>query len=464
MPGIFHLKIRQLIEQIRSHILFTPGVLVLAAIALAVILVEMDRRLDSEMIREIPWIFRAGASGARDVLTTIASAMAQLAGITFSVTIVALALRSQQFGPRLLRNFTRSRANQIVLGTFISTFVYALLVLRAVRDLDDSEIADATFIPFLAVTFAILFALISLALFIVFIDRIVGSIQVNTIVDEAASETRNSIDRLFPEPVGEEREEADDDEQLAPPEDAVHIMASKTGYIQSIDADRLMRFATEADLVVHMIAPVGGFVVRDRPIAAVSPENHLTEKLENELSHVFAIGRNRSTREDPEFGLRQIVDIAVKALSPSSNDPTTAVTAVDYLGSLIIEFARRDIPDRLRRDEQGALRVVAVGPTFRSMTDLAFNQIREHTDGDVAVTLALIQALTRISSIVKSEGRRNILEEHLAKISRASAKNMVEPLDREQINHALRHVLETLGRSEKAASLLIPLYRQATEG
>jgi uncharacterized membrane protein len=326
-----------------------------------------------------------------------------------------------------------------------------------VRDLDDPEIADATFIPFLAVTFGILLALISLALFIVFIDRIVSSIQVNTIVDEAAQETRDSIDRLFPEPVGIEREDLDN-ENLDPPEDATLIMGSRTGYIQSIDAGRLMKMATEADLVVYMLMPVGGFVVRDQPIAAVYPALHLTEKLITELSHVYAIGRNRSTREDPEFGLRQIVDIAVKALSPSSNDPTTAVNTIDYLSALIIEFARRDIPDRLRRDEEGALRVVAVGPTFRSMTDLAFNQIREHTSGDVSVTIALLQGFRRIAGVVQSEGRRDLIEEHLAKISRASDKSVMEPLDREQINDALRRALEALERPEKAASLMIPLY------
>jgi uncharacterized membrane protein len=459
MPNALRLRIRQFFEQIRTHILFIPGVLVLSAIALSFILVESDRRLDREMIRTIPWIFFAGAAGARDVLTTVASAMTQLAGITFSVTIVALALRSQQFGPRLLRNFTRNRANQIVLGAFVATFVYALLVLRTVRDLDGSQLDDPTFIPYLSVTVAILLALISLALFIVFIDRIVSSIQVNTIIDEAANETRSSIDRLFPDPVGIEQEDGDETE-LEPPTDAVLILAHQTGYIQSVDAKRLMQDAKEADLVVYMKTPVGGFVVRDRPIAAVTPAAHLTEKLMDELSHVFVIGRNRSITEDPEFGIRQIVDIAVKALSPSMNDPTTAVTAVDYLGSLVIEFARRDIPDPLRRDEHGKLRVVAVGPTFRSVTDLALNQIREHTSGDLSVTIALLQAITRTGQIVRAEARRALLAEHLTKISRNAAQNMVEPMDREQVNHFLRIAAQVLEREEDLAHLLIPPYRE----
>lgn len=458
MPNALRLRIRQFFEQIRTHILFIPGVLVLSAIALSFILVEIDRRLDREMIRAIPWIFFAGAAGARDVLTTVASAMTQLAGITFSVTIVALALRSQQFGPRLLRNFTRNRANQIVLGAFVATFVYALLVLRTVRDLDGSQIDEPTFIPYLSVTVAIVFGLISLALFIVFIDRIVSSIQINTIIDEAARETLGSIHRLFPQSIGIEREDGDED-RLEPPENAALILAYQTGYIQAVDAKRLMKDAANADLIVYMLAPIGEFVVRDRPVAAVAPQDHLTEKLSDEISHTFAIGRNRSITEDPEFGVRQIVDIAVKALSPSMNDPTTAVTAVDYLGSLVIEFARRDIPHPLRRDDEGKLRVVAMGPSFRTFTDLAFNQIREHTGGDVHVTLALLKSITRIGQIVQSDARRDLLAEHVTQIARNADANIVDPLDRERVNRALHSAAQTLERAHPGIPYTVEMER-----
>jgi uncharacterized membrane protein len=186
----------------------------------------------------------------------------------------------------------------------------------------------------------------------------------------------------------------------------------------------------------------------------------MTETLKNEISHVFSIGRNRSLTADPEFGIRQIVDIAVKALSPSSNDPTTAVTAVDYLGSLMIEFARRDIPHRLRLDESGELRVVALGPNFRSMTDLAFNQIREHTSGDVSVTISLIQAITRIGQVVRSEARRDLLAEHLLKISRNAAANMAEPLDRDRVNHFLRRAAQTLEREHPGIPYAVEMERR----
>jgi uncharacterized membrane protein len=254
-------RIKEVWERVRSSVLFVPGVLVLLGIFFAVLLVEADRHIGVEPIRGVPWLFGAGASGARDVLSTIAGAMAQLAGITFSVTIVALALRSQQFGPRLLRNFTRDKANQVVLGTFVGTFVYALLVLRAVRGLEDD-----TFVPLLGVTFGIVLALLSLAAFIFFIDKVVDSIQATSIIAQAAEETHAAIETLFPEQVGEEEDEPEA-EDYPPFVSAAEVLAPATGYIQDVDAEKLLELTREAGIILRMEATIGGFVVKGTPLA-----------------------------------------------------------------------------------------------------------------------------------------------------------------------------------------------------
>jgi uncharacterized membrane protein len=455
-------SIRNAWERLRSHILFIPAALALLGIALAVTMVEIDRRIDPEMIRGIPWIFRAGASGARDLLATVAMSMVQLAAITFSVTIVALALRSQQFGPRLLRDFTADQVNQGILGAFIGTFVYSLLVLRAVRDLEDNaEIEAERFVPLLAVTAAILLALLSLALFVIFIDRVVSSIQANSIIAHVAQDTRNAIDRLFPDPLGEGEafDEEDEAEQVYQPlEDAVEIMAPKTGYIQTLDGDRLMQAAREADLVLRMEAPIGGFVIEGTPLVTATPRERVDKNLVSAVQRAYRIGRNRSVTDDPEFGIRQIVDVAVKALSPSDNDPTTACTATEYLGALLIDFATRSLPSRLRRDEDGKLRVIALGPTFRRMANLAFNQIREHGADDVAATMQLLDTLIRVAAAVRGESRRRVLEEHAWKASRSAARNIRDPIDREAVNQRLQLVMERLGREAAGGQqYLIPL-------
>lgn len=452
-------RTRSLWERFRSHILFVPGALALLGILLAVVTVEIDRAIDHEEVRALPWVFRAGASGARDVLATVATSMVQLAAITFSVTIVALALRSQQFGPRLLRNFTGDVLNQAILGTFIATFIYSLLVLRAVRDLDEAEAVDAeTFVPLLSVTVSIALALVSLALFVVFIDRIVTAIQANSIIAQVAGETRSAVESLFPEPLGEGPDAEDEPDPEQPLPRPVRIMAPRTGYIQSLDPDELIEAAREADLVLRMEAPIGGFVVEGTPMLTASPRERVDGDLVRRLQQLYTISRDRSVAFDPEFGVRQIVDVAVKALSPSDNDPTTACTATEYLGAILIEFANRDIPSRLRRDEQGTIRVVAMGPTFRRMADLAFDQIREHGADDRAAILQLVETIGRVAAAVRSGPRRKVLEEHVYRAARAADRGIPEPADREAINAQLRLAMERLGRGEAGtANYLLPL-------
>jgi len=452
-------RIKRFWQRLRTHILFVPGLLSLVGIILAVALVETDRRFDTDEIRDIPWLFRAGATGAHAVLSTIATAMIQLAAITFSVTIVSLTLRSQQFGPRLLRNFTGDQVNQVVLGTFVGTFIYSLLVLRAVRDLgDDVNMDDATFVPFAAVTFAIVLALISLALFVVFIDRVVTSIQATSVIAQASGEAHSAIERLFPEPLGDGPPREDDTPADHLFDRPVEILARKTGFIQSVASDELMEVAREADLVIRMEAPIGGFVIKGTPLVVASPRDRVDEEVAKRIHKQFGIGQNRTVTSDPEFGVRQVVDVAVKALSPSDNDPTTACTAIEYLGAVLIDFATRSVPSPQRRDEDGVIRVVALGPNFRRMVDLAFNQVREHGESDVAATMQLLETVTRVARAVKDAPRRAVLEEHVWKISRGAAAAIRDPIDRQAVNRRLQLAMEALGRGEAGTMhYLVPL-------
>ncbi|HEV2131583.1 MAG TPA: DUF2254 domain-containing protein [Longimicrobiaceae bacterium] len=454
------MTIREFWDRIRSSIFFVPGVLVLVGVVLAGLLVEADRQLSDKLLRSTPWLFRAGASGAREVLSTIASAMGQLAAITFSVTIVALALRSQQFGPRLLRNFTSDRLNQVILGTFIGTFAYCLLVLRAVRDLEDASLEHGTFVPLIAVTFAVVLALAALGLFIAFIQRVVDSIQATSIVAEAAEATHAAIEHLFPEQLGED-DEREDEEEPPPFVGAAEVRAPQTGYIVKMDKKKLLERTREAGVILRMEAPIGGFVVKGTALATVMPSSQMTAELHERLQEVYRIGRHRSVPDDPEFGIRQIVDVAVKALSPSMNDPTTAVTCVEFLGALLIDLATREIPSPLRRDEQGHLRVIALGSSFSGMVRLAFDQIQEHGREDVAVTVALLETLIRVARAVRAPARRQALEAQLWKVARGADDAIVDPADRERINELLRLAMEQVRGDEAGAVHYMLELRQA---
>jgi uncharacterized membrane protein len=459
MIGSIWATVRGTWRRLREHILFIPAMLVLLAVILAVVTVEVDRRIDEETIRGIPWLFRAGASGARDVLTTVATAMIQLAAITFSVTIVALALRSQQFGPRLLRNFTGDRVNQGILGAFVSTFVYALLVLRAVRDVEDVDGLDAeTFIPLVSVSMSIVLAVASLGLFVVFIDRIVTAIQANSIIAEVAKETHRAVDRLFPDRMGDAPDAEDEPDVEIELDDPCSVVARRTGYIQKVDGDDLLQLVTERDLVVRMEAPVGGFVIAGTPVATVSPKSRTDDEVLRHIEKLYTIGRDRTVDDDPEFGVRQIVDVAVKALSPSDNDPTTACTATEYLGAVLVDFATRAVPGRLRLDPLGKVRVVTLATNFERMTDLALDQIREHGGDDAAAVLQLLETIGRVAEAVRLGPRRAVLESHVRKVARAADRGIPDADDRRAVNRRIGEAMRRLGREERdILHHLIPL-------
>jgi len=453
-------KMVRLWSRLRSHVLFIPGMIVVGSVVAAVGMVELDRSIEHDGLRRIPWLFRAGAGGARDVLQTIATSVIQLAAITFSVTIVALALRSQQFGPRLLRNFITDKLNQSVLGIFLGTFAYSLLVLRAVRDLgEDADIESETFIPLLAITAAIVLALLCLALFVVFVDRVVSAIQANSIIHATAAETHRAISRLFPEPMGHGPARQEEVVDALPMDDPVPVPAPRSGYIESIDLDGLMRVAREANIRLRMEAAVGGFVVDGTAMLTAAPAGRVDEEVVGRLRDTYTIMRHRSVRDDPEFGIRQIVDVAVKALSPSDNDPTTACTSLDYLAALLIHVGDREIPSRIRRDEEGVPRVLAMGPTFSSMADLALHQIREHGETDVAATIQILDTIARVAKEVDQTSQQEVLAEHARKTARGADRNIADPADRQAVNDGIRTIMDRLGREgHRLADALIPVH------
>ena len=223
-------------------------------------------------IGTLSWVYTGGPEGARAVLSTIAGSMITVAGVTFSITIVALTLASQQFGPRLLRSFLRDLGNQIVLGTFVSTFIYCLLVLRTVRGNDDAQ-----FVPHLAVTLGVLLAMLSLGVLIFFIHHVSMSIQASQIIANVAADLEGAVARLFPERLGHERTPVTANTTALPvdfEESASAVPADSNGYVQAIDEDALMTLATERDVVLRIDAEPGRFVRCGTALVRVRPGAH----------------------------------------------------------------------------------------------------------------------------------------------------------------------------------------------
>ncbi len=400
-----------LLDSVRSSYWFIPALMLAGSAALAVVLVALDRRAETEGLRGPWWIFTGGAEGARSLLSTVAGSVIAVAGTTFSITIAVLSLTSSQFGPRLLRGFLRDRGNQFVLGTFVATFLYCLLVLRMVR-----SVQEALFVPHIAVTGGVVLAIASVCVLIFFIHHVSISIQASHLIANVAKELEEAIDRLFPEQIGKE---------ASPPltsphptqgqENAQAVCAHQSGYVQAVDAEALLALAQEKNLLIRLRYAPGQFVMRGSTIAGISPPAAADEDTTGRVNAAFSLGEQRTATQDAEFLVLELVEVAVRALSPGINDPFTAILCLDRLSAALCHLAGRALPSALRFDARGTLRVIAKPVSFAGMVETAFREISHYGKDDPAVAQRLRKAMKEISECARTEEQRNALRKEAAR-------------------------------------------------
>lgn len=442
-------KLRHEWQEMRSSFWFIPALIVLDAVVLAILLITVDTTVDLQVLERWPLLFGAGAAGARDLLTTVASSMITVAGVVFSITIVALSLTSSQYTSRVLRNFMRDRINQIVLGVFVGIFAYCLVVLRVIRGSDEGG-----FVPSLAVLVGLILAFVGIGYLIFFIHYISKSIQASNIIATTARETLATADHLFSQELGEGAEEDTDGYLVrAFAEQAWSaVPARKTGYIQRIDADDLLHLARKYQTIVRMERGIGEFIVEGTPLISVAKRGNLDDTMTDELNGVYVIGRQRMVEQDVAFGIRQLADIAMKALSPGVNDTTTAVICVDYLTAILARLATRRITTSHWMDDQRELRVIARGPSFERLLNGAFDQIRQNAKGNIAILLRLLGALQTIAGLTASSSRRWLLRQKVAEIAEAAERTIESPHDRVRFERRLARVREALETGRVSAT------------
>ncbi|MEO6420868.1 MAG: DUF2254 domain-containing protein [Polyangiaceae bacterium] len=404
---------------LRSSLWFVPALIVLSMVALAVGLVEVDLRLPKHALSGLALLFGASADGTREMLSAIGSAMITLAGVVFSITIVALSFTSSQYTSRVLRNFMRDRSNQVVLGAFVGIYAYCLVVLRTIRGGD-----TAPFVPSVATLVAMILAFVGIALLIHFIHHICSAIQATQILTAIREETSRTVDRLFPDELGETEEEDDDDPASAQAERAAAwetVAATKSGYLASFDGEALVALACELDAVVRVRIRVGEFVTAGAPLVSVAGNSELCEDAKSRIGEAFTIGNQRTAEQDPAFGIRQIVDIALKALSPGVNDPTTATMCLDHLGVLLVRLTRCKFPPRLRRFG-GKLRLIAEELTFEWLLGLAIEEIRIAAANQSTVLDRLLTVLRLVAARTASASRLRSVAEHVSRVASSASK------------------------------------------
>ncbi len=439
--------IRKAWYNITSSLWFVPAVMAVGAVVLAMALTLLDRALDlHDPDEEGWWLIQSSAESARQILTTVASASATVLGVVFSITIIALQLASTQYSPRVLREFMRDRGSQIVMGTFIATFVYALVVARAVRD-DENGLY---FVPIISLSAGILLALASIAALIYFINNIAETIQASNLIASLATATIPLVDQWFPGTCGRPVETPD---ALAPT--SVTVAAFQTGYIQVIEADELLELAEDHEVVIEMRPTIGEFIVEGAELARVHGATVPDEAFVRDVCGLVAIGRRRTLQQDVEFGVRQIIDIGVKAMSPSINDPTTALNCLDHCAAILRKMAARPDPVPQRAGKDGKLRVVVRGSTFESVAWLIFAPMRVYASGDPNVVLRLLDVLELTGEIVDTDDRRDVLWRHARMIAEAADQELRGVMERDMVNSRIRS-LGRVVRREAQPLLLSP--------
>lgn len=436
-------------EILRSSFWFVPTLLAGAAAALAFAMVALDGAVTDAWLQTMGWAYTGGAEGASSVLRTIAGSMITIAGVVFSMTLVALSLASSQLGPRLLRNFMRDTATQVVLGTFIATFVYCLLVLRTIRRTDETA-----FVPHLSVSIGVLFALVSVGVLIYFIHHVSTSIQADQIVARVGKELIEGIDRMFPQHIGK----GPDLPAMEPVDagfparfdlEARPVLADGDGYLQVIDGDVLMAMATEKDVLLRLERHPGQYVVSGRPLLMVWPGARVTGEIVSRVNAAFSLGNQRTSVQDIEFPIQQLVEIAVRTLSPGINDPFTAIACVDRLGSALHRLAQRDMPSPYRLDKHQRLRVVTKLVSFAGIVDTAFNQVRQYGRSSTAVNMRLLEMIAVIAAAAHRPEDRSALLRHADMILRGAQTGLPESEDRRAVEERY-HVAKRALRAPEA--------------
>ena len=433
-------NLKQFLADLRASLWFVPVVMIVFSVALAIGLIEIDSRVEAEWLGEFPRLFGLGADGSRGMLTAIASSMLTVAALAFSLTLNSVAQASVQFSPRIFRNFMRDRANQFVLGYFVSVFAFCLIVLRTIRGGDELK-----FVPSLAVMIGLSLALGGILVLIFFIHHIADSLQITTILDNITDETKKSIERLFPEKLGEAASEDEKYEtwRAESVKNWIPVAAPQPGYVQSVDEEGLLDYAAEHNLLIKMRLSIGRFAGTGAVLAEFAPDTESARKIasprgniENEtiekVARFFTLDRHRTVEQDAAFGIRQIVDIALKALSPGVNDTTTAVECIDNLSEIVGEIVRRRLPTHVR-SKSGVPRVLTVAPNFETYVETAFDQIRVSGKANRAIFERLLSSIGFVAERSIDVNRRAVLRQQIDLIGEFAEQTLETEYEKEKI-------------------------------
>lgn len=380
---------RRRIRHVFETFWFLPTVLGLLTLVLAEVVLTVDRHVvgDTDL-----WVLGdLSATGSRSLLTTIGGSMLGVAATSFSITMSVLATTSSTYGPRLVRNFMADRGNQLVLAVFTSSFVYCLVVLRAVRSEGDGL---DPFVPTLAVHLAVVIALLDVAVLVYFIHHIAASVQVTSLQQRVGRELDVVVDLVFPAQPGPAGAVPEADGTWS------SVDAEESGYVQGVDLGTLVRRTSGSGAVVEVVARPGTHVVSGDVVARVRPGSTLEP---SQVLSTIRIGPSRTPHQDVAYAVDQLTEMAVRALSPGTNDPRTAIGAIEAATPGLVAVCSRPTPSGLHRDGDGETRVVMAEPDAAALVGSLIGAVRTWGTSDPTVVLATLALARRL--LTAAEGR-----------------------------------------------------------
>lgn len=412
-------------ESVSTSFWFVPSLMILVAAGLAWVAGGLDQRVADDST--LPFLYRGAPGTARDLLATLLTSMMTMTSLIFSITMVVLSLASSQFGPRLIRIFMASKQTQFVLGCFVMTIIYCLLMSAMLGPVSGEAVR-----PLPSVTLALALVALSVCLLGLFQHSLARSIMSETVVHRVGGE----LDRLIHSftPLRAPPDEKPD--RLLPDafaEAAFRFGPGKAGYIRAIAFDRLVEVAQDADCFVGLDFRAGDFVVEDGKGIGILSSRPVSEALRRAVREAVVIGAHRTPVQDVEFSIRHLVEVALRAMSPSLNDPYTAIAVIDQLSASLSLLLNRELPPGVFRDAGGRVRVICPRPTHASVIGAAFDQIRQNGAQKPFIVIHLLEAVERIAPHVRLAAHLDVLERQVALILDEVPQESTRAADRQVI-------------------------------
>ena len=409
----------QVYEYVRNSIWIVPAIFGALAIAMGIILPDVDR----DSTTTIGISFSSGA--ASGMLGSLAGGMITFTGFVFSILLLAVQFGSSQFSPRMLRRFLRDPTTKVSLGVFMATFIYALLVLRTI-----GESGNEDFVPNNSISVALILLLLSMIMFLRLISKTTQGLRVAAVVRDLGRDGATVMERIYPDPYAGveagEREPAGDYERPEP--SRLVSFGQRPAVLQSVDREGLVAIAREADVVIELVPPIGDLLSPDAPLFAIHGDGAGID--EERLRQSVAAGDERTMRQDPAFAFRLLADISSKALSPGVNDPTTSAQALDQIEMLLRLLAGRRLTPGEIRDEQGAVRFRYPAPSWGDFLSIALDEARFFGETSVQVTRRL-RALLEDLIVAAPPERQPAVEEQIRMLEASVARSFRESADHE---------------------------------